>query len=203
MISLNRGEWSELYGVLFLLVKPNLNIVDSELKTIEEAKNLFVLKKIISKSKVTLSYELINDTVMIFIDGREVNNMTIEEIDINRQILIKEIKMAGAKNGAFTIPSIKDFLDGFSKNNVFKTGSKVKDDVELIVLDAKQQKEAKLSYSIKSSLGSPATILNSSSNTNFKYKVERISINQIKEINSIDTRTKLLDRINKIAELGG
>ena len=75
--------------------------------------------------------------------------------------------------------------------------------MELIVLDAKQQKEAKLSYSIKSSLGSPATILNSSSNTNFKYKVERISINQIKEINSIDTRTKLLDRINKIAELGG
>lgn len=203
MISLNRGEWSELYGVLFLLVKPNLAIVNSELKPIEEAKNLFLLKKIISNSKVSLSYELVNDTVMIFIDGKQMNSMTIEEINNNRKVLIEEITKANGNNGAFTIPSISEFLEGFSKNNVFKTGSQVKDDVELVVLDSRKEKITKLSYSIKSSLGSPATILNSSSNTNFKYKVDNLKASQIHLINEINTTKKLLDRINKISELGG
>lgn len=56
MLSLNRGEWSELYGVLFLLVKPKLNIVDSNLKNIDSTIGLFVLKEVISKSKIKLRF---------------------------------------------------------------------------------------------------------------------------------------------------
>ncbi len=203
MISLNRGEWSELYSVLFLLVKPKLNIVNSNLEPIEEAKNLFVLKEIISKSKISLNYKLVNDTVLIYIDDQQYNKMNIEEVEANRKKLIDAIRNYDEQKGAFTIPSLNEFIKSFSNNNNFKTGSCIKDDIELVLIDSRQSKDVSLTYSIKSSLGSPATILNSSNNTNFKYRVENISEKQIPIINSIKTRTKLLDRINKIDELGG
>ncbi|MCQ2751661.1 MAG: HpaII family restriction endonuclease, partial [Coriobacteriales bacterium] len=60
-----------------------------------------------------------------------------------------------------------------------------------------------LTYSIKSMLGRPATILNSSKHTNFIYEVKNSDIKKMKAVNSINTRTKLLDRINKIKELKG
>lgn len=203
MISLNRGEWSELYSILFLLVEPNLKVVDSNLNPVIEAEELFVLKEIISNSKVRLRYELIDNIIMIFIDDDVFNEMSIEEIRINRNILLDKIKSAKNKTGAFTIPSLDDFLKKFSNQNNFKTGSNKKNDIELVLLDKKKNIETNLTYSIKSSLGNPATILNSSSNTNFRYKVENLDTAQVNLINKIDTRTKLIDRIKKISELGG
>ena len=47
MITLNRGEWSELYCVLFLLVKPNLTIVDENLDIISDT--VFEINKIIAE----------------------------------------------------------------------------------------------------------------------------------------------------------
>ena len=36
MNSFNRGEWSELYGILFLLIKPKLKIANSQLEIIND-----------------------------------------------------------------------------------------------------------------------------------------------------------------------
>ena len=43
MITLNRGEWSELYCVLFLLIKPKIEIVDENMNKITS--ELFEIKK--------------------------------------------------------------------------------------------------------------------------------------------------------------
>lgn len=56
---------------------------------------------------------------------------------------------------------------------------------------------------IKSYLGNSPTLLNASGNTNFIYKVVGISENLLDEINSINTRTKVKDRITAIYEKGG
>lgn len=203
MVSLNRGEWSELYGVLFLLVKPKLKIVDSNLKNIDSTVDLFVLKEVISKSKIKLRFELVHDTILILIDDQEYNTMTTEQIDFARKSLINAILHVKSKTGAFTIPTLDEFLQDFSDNIVFKTGSSVKEDVELVLFDSRQERNVNLTYSIKSCLGSPATILNSSNNTNFKYKVSNLDKSKINIINNINTSSKLLDRINKIKSLGG
>ena len=203
MISHNRGEWSELYGVLFLLVNPKLNIVNAKLETIDSALGLFILDEVISKSSVSLRYKIVNSTILIFIDDYQYNTMSVEEINEARQILIDNIKNATANNGAFEIPSLNQFLKEFSNNNEFKTGSREKGDIELILFDSKREKDINLSYSIKSSLGSPATILNSSKNTDVMYRVHNFDISKISEVNAINTRTKLLDRIRKIESLGG
>ena len=47
------------------------------------------------------------------------------------------------------------------------------------------------------------TLLNASSNTNFVFKVQGLSITQLDCINSIDTRTKVKDRISAIYKNGG
>lgn len=59
-----------------------------------------------------------------------------------------------------------------------------------------------MKYSIKSSLESPATILNVSNHTNFIYEVTGLDISDISKINNIKSKTKLLDRLYMIRPLG-
>jgi len=49
-------------------------------------------------------------------------------------------------------------------------------------------------FSIKSDLGNAPTLLNASGATNFVYEVEGLTADDIAEINSINTRTKIIDR---------
>lgn len=58
-------------------------------------------------------------------------------------------------------------------------------------------------FSIKSEVGHAPTLLNAGLTTNFIYKVSGITSEQADEINAIDTRTKIKDRMAKIAEYGG
>jgi len=201
MQKFNRGEWSEFYGILYLLVKPNLNVVDSDFKTLDEA--LYVVKSVILDSKMKLEYKIINDSICIFVDTHNYKSMKQDDLEKNRIVLLNSILNAKSKKGSFSIPSIDSFLSDFTNENVLKSKSKNKSDVELNVDDKKLKVNKNLSYSIKSCLGSPATILNSSSYTNFEYVVENFNKQNIQSVNSIKTRTKLVDRIKKIKSLGG
>lgn len=53
-------------------------------------------------------------------------------------------------------------------------------------------------FSIKSDLGNAPTLLNASGATNFVCEVEGLTADDIAEINSINTRTKIIDRIKSI-----
>jgi hypothetical protein len=58
-------------------------------------------------------------------------------------------------------------------------------------------------FSIKSEVGNAPTLLNAGETTNFVYKVTGISDNQMNEINSIDTASKIVDKMEQISRLGG
>jgi hypothetical protein len=62
-----------------------------------------------------------------------------------------------------------------------------------------------LGFSIKSQLGNPSTLLNAGKTTNFVYKINDISLNEneINEINAVDTKNKIKDRIEAIKQKGG
>ena len=74
-----------------------------------------------------------------------------------------------------------------------------------IVLDFIYQNDRYIDngFGIKSYLGSKPTLLNASGNTNFLFEVKGVNRKDIENINNINTRTKLKDRIEKIYELGG
>ena len=67
----------------------------------------------------------------------------------------------------------------------------------------KRVKKDNEGFGIKSFFGSPPTLLNSSGATNFIYKVTGLNIDALDKVNSIGTRTKLKDRLQKISDLGG
>ena len=62
-----------------------------------------------------------------------------------------------------------------------------------------------MGFSIKSQLGGASTLLNAGKTTNFIYKIENVTLgnHQIQDINFINTRSKIKDRIEKIKEFSG
>ena len=197
MNSFNRGEWSEFYGLLYLLANPELRLVDSDLNDLN--KSIFIIKTIILDSKLKLEY-LINDdgNILIYADKEYIQSFTRDEINKELSKLLNAILEHNERLGAFTILTSEEFVNSFTNNCSFKSKSRNKYDISTLCFDNIKQEDVLLKYSVKSSLGSPATILNSSSNTNFKFKIKNFPLDKINDVNSIETRTKLLDRINKI-----
>lgn len=62
-----------------------------------------------------------------------------------------------------------------------------------------------MGFSIKSQLGSPSTLLNAGKTTNFIYKIvgANLTEKEIEQINSIESRSKIMDRIVKIQKKDG
>jgi type II restriction enzyme len=58
-------------------------------------------------------------------------------------------------------------------------------------------------FSIKSMLGAASTLLNPSAATNFIYKISGLDEGKIEEINAIETRSKVRDRLSAIVAAGG
>ena len=67
------------------------------------------------------------------------------------------------------------------------------------------ERNQELGFSIKSQLGGASTLLNAGKTTNFDYKIENLNLTtkQIAEINAIDTRSKIKDKIEQISILKG
>lgn len=197
----NRGEWSELYVILYLLTNPNLIIVDSKMNFITD--ELYTVEKIIFESSEKLEYRIKNKNIYLYIDDKIHKDFPYEKICIKKTELLHSIIHSVTKLGSFEIPDFDTFLADFTSHHKIKSSSKNKNDLLLEINDNRLHLSKMLSYSVKSSLGKSATILNSSQNTNFEYVIENFNPKNIEYINSISTQAKLLDRINKIEELGG
>lgn len=203
MSTFNRGEWSEIYAILSMLLCPELSIGNSELEEI--TKELYNLKKIkIYPNTGITEYELKdNGDVEVYFNNDFDNLIKQIELSKNKNTIFDAIKNAPVGNGSFEIGNINELLVKMTKGAPIKSRSMSKEDMEATVLDARLGVNKVLKYNIKSSLGSPATILNSSQNTNFLYEITGLDDKYIDEINSIDTRTKLLDRLDAIKKYGG
>ena len=66
---------------------------------------------------------------------------------------------------------VQEFLKNFSYGQIPKAKSGQKEDIEALVYDNIVHAQNDIKYSIKSAMGSPATLLNSSGQTNFKYRI--------------------------------
>lgn len=86
-----------------------------------------------------------------------------------------------------------------------KASSTAKTDITIVVHDQRTNQQPTLGFSIKSQLGSPSTLLNAGKTTNFIFKIKNttFSSEEIKKINAIDTRSKIMDRINSVLQANG
>ena len=199
MISGNKGEWSEIYTLFKLLGDKRLYIGDADLNLIE---GIFypIIKIIRTESGGNFEYEIIGDLVII---SGDVETLRIPVSTFTYQAA-KLLTIIKGSTGTFSIPDIEAFMTSINCQSL-KAKATLKSDIRIVIHDPIINQTAKLGFSIKSQLGSEATLLNAGRTTNFKYKIENFipTANEIISINEISSRCKIKDRIEAIRSYGG
>ena len=200
MLTGNKGEWSEIYTLLKIISDKKLFAGDSDLKKIESL--IFPIIKILrDESNGTYEYGYESDLVIIK-GANEEFRIPITEFQEKAVLLLSKLKEK--TSSTFSISEVETFINSFNCISL-KAKSSVKSDIRIIIHDQRTGTTPELGFSIKSQLGGASTLLNAGKTTNFIYEIEDIvlSDNQIKEINQIDSRSKIKDRIEKIKEFSG
>ena len=200
MITGNKGEWSEVYTLLKVISDKQLFAGDSNLNKIETL--IFPIIKVLrDETNGTFEFSYDNDLVIVKNGEKEIR---ISVLEFQKQTHFLLTKLKEKTNATFSIPEIENFINSFDSHSL-KAKSTVKSDIRIVIHDQRAGTNPELGFSIKSQLGGASTLLNAGKTTNFIFKINNLTLtqNQISEINEIDTRSKIKDRIEKITELGG
>lgn len=200
MITGNKGEWSEVYTLLKVISDKQLFAGDNKLNKMETL--IFPIVKVLrEETNGTFEYSYDNDLVIVR-NGKE--EIRIGVLEFQKQAHFLFTKLKEKTNASFSIPEIETFINSFNSTSL-KAKSSVKSDIKIVIHDQRAGTNPELGFSIKSQIGGASTLLNAGKTTNFIYKINNLILtqNQISDINEIDTRSKIKDRIEKITELGG
>jgi type II restriction enzyme len=182
-----------------LLSDKQLFAGDADLNKVEE---LFypIIKIIRNENEGNFEYELNGDLVII--SGKEVKlRIPVKTFTEQCSKLLEKIK---GSTGAFSIPEVEEFMTSINCKSL-KAKSTSKTDIQIIIHDQRINQTVGLGFSIKSQLGGDATLLNAGKTTNFIFQVldYNPTPTEVKNINEINTKSKIKDRIETIQKAGG
>ncbi|QXP60232.1 HpaII family restriction endonuclease [Olleya sp. HaHaR_3_96] len=200
MITGNKGEWSEIYTLFKLLGDKQLFLGDKDIEKLEGI--VYPILRILrTENNGDFEYS-IEDEIILISGGEEILKIEISEFKRKAKFLLEKIKVN--KERTFSVPEIEEFMQSINCISL-KASSSAKTDITIVVHDQRTNQQPTLGFSIKSQLGSPSTLLNAGKTTNFVFKISKIKLNdsQIKNINSISSRSKIMDRIDSILDLKG
>lgn len=199
-VTKNKGEWSELYVFVQALLNKKIHLANKDLTP---KANSVRIDKVTTLNHDRSYY--INDSSVVTIKDKE-SNAEIGKVDITNLITQEVLDTLRDKikstKGTFGIADFKVVQDALGLSIVKGGTSNQKAD---IVFDVQTDEYETLNegYGIKSYLGNNPTLFNASGATNFIFKINGLSIDLQDEINSIKSRTKVIDRIKAIEENGG
>ena len=200
MITGNKGEWSEIYALFKLLGDKQLFLGDKDIQKLEGL--VYPIIKILrSENNGDFQYS-IEDEIILISGNEQVLKIPIDDFKSKALFLLKAIKEN--QDRTFSVPEIEEFMQSINCISM-KASSSAKTDITIVVHDYRTNQQPTLGFSIKSQLGSPSTLLNAGKTTNFIYKIVGVNLakDEIEQINSIDTRRKIMDRIFQVQEKGG
>lgn len=200
MITGNKGEWSEIYTLLKIISDKNLYPGDANLEKISGL--LFPIVKVL-RNETSGSFEFAYDSDIVVIRGTEEEfRIPVTVFKEQAEILLSDIK--AASSSTFEIPHIEAFVNSFRCYSL-KASSALKTDIRVVIHDNRTSTNQELGFSIKSQLGGASTLLNAGKTTNFIFKLRNIELsdNEIEQINAIDSRSKIMDRLSYITSKGG
>ena len=198
----NKGEWSEVYTLLYLLSRSNLFSADENL----EKTDYYVSVKEILRSQLHDEIKYIaNDTIINIINAS--SDELILSISKNELAVLGEELFEAIKNGKGNSFSIEETLEQKLRSiqiKQVKEKSTNKGDINLLIYEPEYGLTANKKFSIKSLTGSKPTLFNSHTSTNIRYSIVDSHGNAMPssladEINSVNTRHKYIDRIKKIS----
>jgi hypothetical protein len=200
MLTGNKGEWSEIYALFKLLGDKQLSLGN---KDIQKLGKLFYPILRVLRSETTGNFDYaIQDEIIVISGGEEVLKIPISEFQQKAILLLKRIK--SSEGGTFAIPEIESFMQSVNCLSL-KATSSTKTDITIVVHDPRTNQQPTLGFSIKSQLGGASTLLNAGKTTNFTFKIEGVNLikEEITAINSITSRSKIMDRISAIVKANG
>jgi DNA (cytosine-5)-methyltransferase 1 len=195
----NKGEWTELYSFFKIINDKKLSMSDKNLM----AKDNYLTVTKVSTLNIEQSCYLKSDDVVIVKNENTAKEKQILVSEFLNKDLLKELIVSIKKGkGTFNIAEF-DILQNKLGISIIKGGnSNQKADIILDIENSSFNKKNE-GFSIKSYLGNKPTLLNASGDTNFIFKVKNLPVKYLDEINAINTKTKLKDRIEQIYKLGG
>lgn len=197
MKTYNKGEWSELYTLLSIFAHNRIPVADEDLNPSEgEYEFLQILRDDTGKRMI---YDLEHEGSVIICEqlGQAIKTISTYGLSDKIKIIFQRIKEG---SDTFAIPEATPLLEEFDLN-LIKANSYQKTDIDAVVRDRVAFKQ-ELGFSIKSQVGNPATLLNSSKHTSFVFEVHGFNGNPL-DVNSIESKSKIRDRIQYIIEHGG
>lgn len=170
MLTGNKGEWSELYVLTYLLSEGKL--FQSDINLQPDQNNYY---EIIKAYKEEVSHQLeFERKEFVYLSLIEQGQKSlIEEFTLDYLKNISQKIYSGIINGSgksFKIPSIDNFIK-ISKIQKLTAKTTSKSDITLRIYDHRLAKESDLGFSIKSLLGKDSTLFNTGAGNNFIYKI--------------------------------
>lgn len=199
----NIGEWSEWYAFLKILTDRKMYAADSHLQIIED-KFFDVLAVIRDEVKTGRKiYEVSKDgqTVEVW-DAARIRLASIPITNIKTKVRDLFDCIKNSPETTFTSVAGDETMAGLLCTQI-KASSGQKADLNVVIHDRISPTLLELGFSVKSMLGASATLLNASGATNFTFSVADMTDNLVNEINAIETRSKIRDRVNAINSANG
>jgi len=193
MQTLNKGEWAEFYAFIKLLADGRVYYGDEGLNIVEN--KYFDIDKILkTRGKLDQIFYITDKNIKF-----ENSEISRDDLKNSANKIFREI-LLGAKT--FSIEEAEKLKTLFNLER-FSEPSSVKSDIRLSLIDSISKDSDIYGFSIKTKLKAKSTLINSSGNsTGFRYKIEGFSQSLMKDINKIEGRSKVNDRIAKILDSG-
>jgi type II restriction enzyme len=198
----NKGEWSEFYAFLKILEERKVFAADKHLEIIDG--KFFVFHKIIREEsdEPIKIYDISQSAKQVLItdeDGRLLKKFDTDSLKEKTLRIFERIK--NEKSRSFNIPEAQKLMTDLLCTKVKASNAK-KADLVAIIYDRISKTMPMLGFSIKSMVGGASTLLNPGQTTNFIYEIKGFG-GSIEEINSIQTKAQIRDRVKKISKQGG
>ena len=200
MITGNKGEWSEFYTFLKVLDERKLFFADADLNKIED-KYYSVINIVREEATSTKKIYDLSEEGKIKIVNFDDSSLGVIDAKKVKSSIAKIFEKMKISSGSFSIAEADELVNELKCAQI-KAGNSDKADIIMTIKEQMSPMSVEMGFSIKSMLGGAATLLNASGSTNFVYKIKGFNGN-INEVNKINSRSKVRDRIKMIEENGG
>jgi type II restriction enzyme len=169
-LSANRGEWSELYALGYLITRGG-GYAANEITQIDKSIFYKVLQLIDNPTGSSeIIYKLYQEEVEIFQNGVAIIRISKNEIEPKLSAFFDEL-LVQTDSSAFFLSTGNELMKLIRKEKL-SASSALTSDLHLVLEDNETKTETpKKGFSIKSEIGSPATVFNASRSTNLTYKI--------------------------------
>ena len=187
----NKGEWSEFYAFLRLLVDGELHLSNPDLT--RKTNLAFPILKILRNSNQDLNFEIGRTVLVRHPSGKLLAELSKDAVSSYADAILEGIQ--AGKGISFWIPIAEKILEELHLDRICDDSSNTSD-IRLVVLDSITQATPLLGFSIKSYLGGKPTLFNASGSTNFVFAVSPVpdpdTVRFVNELKSYTERLKWL-----------